>query len=405
MTVLAASGLAKKYCPSARRAMAYGIADVARELVPFAPPSTGLRPGEFWALDDVSFTLEPGEALGIVGRNGAGKSTLLRLLAGIIRPDRGEIRLRGRVGAVLDLGAGLNPSLSGRENILLGAAVQGLGARAARAFVDPVIDFAELDPVFLDAPVQNYSTGMRARLAYAIRACLEQDLLLVDEALAVGDHAFQRKCVSHMLSYLDGGGALLLVSHNAQHIQAVCGRGLLLEHGRVVFEGNAVDTISQKLDRTPVNARPGLDRSGPVAPGFRILEIGCAGDDNGPLRTGAPAHVRVRYRSDEPREVRWSFSVMTDDRWVLVTGDTSPEPQRIAAGEGELGCRLPALSLMPGTFWMHASVADARTGVRLSDGALSPPVALRVEADPDPWINLRRQFGQLVTTQVEWDRP
>src|SRR5688572_9077508 len=208
--VLTVSDLSKRYSQSLRRSLAYAVRDFGRELWPWASGEPRLRKGEFWALDGISFSLGRGEAMGIVGHNGAGKSTLLKALYGLIKPDRGEIRIRGRTEALIELGTGFNGLLSGRENVMVGAVLHGFDSGRARRLVDQVVDFAELAE-FIDAPVQSYSSGMRARLAYALASQLEPDLLLVDEVLAVGDVTFQRKCFNHMRAYLDNGGALLFV--------------------------------------------------------------------------------------------------------------------------------------------------------------------------------------------------
>ena len=193
--ILSVAHVSKKYAQQLRRSLWYGARDIARELVPFGSNESPLRPGEFWALDDVSFELERGSSLAVVGGNGAGKSTLLKILYGLLKPDRGEVRVRGRMEALLELGTGFNPLLSGRENVGVGAALHGFDGRQTSALLERVIDFAELGE-FIDAPLQAYSTGMKTRLAYALSANLEPDVLLVDEVLAVGDVAFQdRKSV------------------------------------------------------------------------------------------------------------------------------------------------------------------------------------------------------------------
>ena len=241
--MISVSHLSKKYCHELRRGLWYGVRDIAREIIP-RRGEAGLRPGEFWALDDVSFEVRRGESLAITGANGAGKSTLLKILYGILKPDRGEVRVSGRVEALIELGAGFNPVLTGRENVRVGAALHGLNARETAALMERVLDFSELG-AFVDDPVQSYSSGMKARLAYALAANLDPDVLLVDEVLAVGDFAFQRKCVRHMQSYLAGGGALLFVSHNMYQMQAICERGFLLDHGRLTFEGSAVEMLNR----------------------------------------------------------------------------------------------------------------------------------------------------------------
>ncbi len=193
-------------------------------------PVRTLRTGEFWAVDDVSFRLERGQCLGLIGRNGAGKTTLLRLLSGLIRPDRGRIEVRGRVGAVIALGAGFNPVLTGRENIYVNASVLGLRKHEIDRRLDEIVDFAELGE-FIDAPVQSYSSGMQVRLGFAIASSLDPDVLLLDEVLAVGDAAFRAKCFNRIHQTLKTA-AVIFVSHNMSQVVRICDRLLLMAGGK-----------------------------------------------------------------------------------------------------------------------------------------------------------------------------
>jgi lipopolysaccharide transport system ATP-binding protein len=398
--VLAVSGLSKKYSHSLGRDLAYALRDIARELIPGG--LGGLRDGEFWALDDVSFTLAPGDALAIVGRNGAGKSTLLKLLFGLLKPDRGEIRRNGRIEAIIELGTGFNPLLSGRENIAVGAALHGLGRAESRRLEDEVIAFAELDEA-IDSPVQSYSTGMRARLAYALAAHLKPDLLLVDEVLTVGDFAFQRKCVAHMRSYLDGGGALLLVSHNVAEIQTVCNRALLLDRGRVAAEGDPVEVLSGMLQQrgpAPAVQVPAVS-DGTV----RIVALEMGGEGGAGPVTGRPAEIRLRYEAARACDVFWTFSLWAADPWICVTAALDRAPRRIEAGSGELSGRLPDLPLIAGRYWLHASVMDGRDGHAIARfGEVHSGAVVDVAAPPDVMGNIAMIRNQLVKIDVEWRR-
>nr|MDQ4087424.1 phytanoyl-CoA dioxygenase family protein [Pseudomonadota bacterium] len=397
--ILKVSGLSKKYCPSFRRALGYGVTDMARELLA-RPARHALRPGEFWALGDLTFDLSPGEAMAVVGHNGAGKTTLLKTLAGLIKPDRGTVRVRGRTRALLELGVEFDPRLSGRENVVVGAAIHGFPSNEVRRLVDAVVDFAELEE-FIDAPVQNYSSGMRSRLAYALTAQLNPDILLVDEVLAVGDHAFQRKCVSHMLSYIAQGGTLLLVSHSAHHIQAVCQRGILLDHGRLVFSGSATETLHQMFDKQVRRRREEARASAGASP-ITITEVLAASPDGGPLQPGQPMRMTLRYRCDEPVNLVWGFTIWTADQWVCVTGSNARREQAIAPGAGELSCLVPRLPLLPGHYVLRPDITDARTTFPLVPGAASS-IEIQVASPVDAELNARRQLGQLVAMDVEWE--
>jgi lipopolysaccharide transport system ATP-binding protein len=389
--VLQVSGLSKRYCHDLRRSLAYGVADIVRELAPFTA-APAMRRGEFLALDGVSFDLRRGEALAIVGGNGAGKSTLLRTLLGLLKPDAGEVRIGGRMEAIIDLGVGLHEALSGRENLHLRAALLGDGD--AGGMVDRAIAFADLGS-FIDDAVQSYSTGMKARLAYAAAAQLRPDILLIDEALAVGDFAFQRKCVRHMRDFVQAGGALILISHNSHQVQAVCGRGMLLERGRVVLDGSAVEALSTMYDRPAMaQGKAEATATGPVA----ITDLAISG-----AATGEPADVVLRYRADAPVEVSWGFQIWTDDRERCVTGANAPRPRRLATGSGELRCRLPRLPLIAGRYRLEAALLEPDTQFPLARiGHLDGGLPLHVPARPDPLTNLRVKSGQLVELDVIW---
>ena len=400
--ILEVTGLSKKYCRNLRRAMYYGLRDIADE-ARFVPAKVKLRPGEFWAVDDLSFEVRRGEAVGVLGHNGAGKSTLLKLLYGLLKPDRGEIRIRGRSEALIELGAGFNPTLTGRENIDLAAAVNGLRRAATLQLVERVVDFAELEAV-IDTPMLSYSSGMRARLAFALTIGLEPDLLLIDEALAVGDPPFQRKCMNYMHRFLGDGGALIFVSHNAHQIQALCGRAILLADGRLAFEGTAVEAVSRLLGEQGGGECASDDERDSQKP--LVIEYLSIEAEQGPdLRTGAAARLTLRYRASEAIDVRWGFNLTTRDQCVCVTGGSDMDPVRIAPGRGQLSCVIPDLPLVPGLYMLRAAINEARSDVRLAGCGWSRPGPLvRVVADPCLLTNAQIQLGQLVTLDVDWGR-
>jgi ABC-type polysaccharide/polyol phosphate transport system ATPase subunit len=399
--VLGVSHVSKRFCHDLRRSLGHGVRDVARELLR-RPPREGLRRDEFWALDDVSFELRRGEALAVVGRNGAGKTTLLKLLYGLFKPDLGEIRIRGQTAAIIELGTGFDAALTGRENIALAAAVHGHPPRETAGLLDEVVDFAELEEA-IDAPVQSYSTGMKARLGYALCAHLRPDVLLVDEALAVGDIAFQRKCVNHMRSYLSGGGALIFVSHNAFQAQVVAERGLLIERGRLAFDGPTVEAIDRlfKLSFADAPSLPaGAPPDGPVA----IEGLTAEPVDGDAIETGRPLRLRLRYRSSERREAIWSFTVWTADQWVCVTGASNPHVQVLEPGPGELTCVIPDIPLVAGRYCLRGSVVDPETRIPwVHWGWENQPTSFVVEAPVSADTNVRKALQQLMTVDVAWE--
>jgi lipopolysaccharide transport system ATP-binding protein len=222
-------GLSKKFGLSLKSAVKYGLLDSGRRLIG-RDTDPSLRPGEFWALDDVSFSLESGDALGIMGINGSGKTTLLRILNGTYRPDKGRVTLRGRIGALIAAGAGFSPMLSGRENIYISGTLLGMTPREIKKKFDEIVAFAELGD-FIDMPVRNYSSGMSVRLGFAIAVIGTPEILLVDEVLAVGDLSFQKKCFERIHNLKNEGTTILLVSHSPGAIWSVCNKGLVIQKG------------------------------------------------------------------------------------------------------------------------------------------------------------------------------
>lgn len=235
-TLIKVEGVSKKFCRSLKRSLWYGMQDLGNELVGRKRGGgDGLRPDEFWAVNDVSFEIKRGECLGLIGRNGAGKTTLLRMLIGLIKPDTGRIEMKGRICALISLGAGFNPILTGRENIYVNASVLGLSKREIENKVEGIIDFAEIGD-FIDMPVQSYSSGMSVRLGFAIASALDPDVLLLDEVLAVGDGAFKFKCYRRIDDLLKKS-AVIFVTHDMPQLSRICNRTLVLRLGREFFQG------------------------------------------------------------------------------------------------------------------------------------------------------------------------
>ncbi len=254
---LQVENVTKLYSRDHKQSVRAGLLDMVRELALLAPRAEPRQEGEFLALDRVSFQLLPGQALGIVGRNGAGKSTLLKLISNLVRPSAGSIMVSGRVAALIELGAGFHPLLSGRENIRFFASMLGIPDAAISREFDNIVEFADVG-AFIDAPLRVYSSGMRARLGFSVAVHFAPGIFLVDEALAVGDAAFRAKCYRKISELLENGTALVLVSHNPQLLLATCTRGLLLEGGRVSYDG----TIQEALRRYEASLLP--PGSGPV---------------------------------------------------------------------------------------------------------------------------------------------
>lgn len=253
-------GVSKKFCRDLKKSLWYGFKDIVNELIPSARAAEGhstLRAAEFWSVKNVSFELRRGECLGLIGRNGAGKTTLLKMLNGLIKPDQGRIEIRGRIGALIALGAGFNPILTGRENIYVNASVLGLSKREIEDKLEEIIEFAEIGE-FIDSPVQTYSSGMQVRLGFAVATALEPDVLLLDEVLAIGDAAFRSKCY-HRIGKLLRKCAVIFVSHDSVQTSRICDFCLYLKNGEMLALGRTQDVLGEYLgDNRPLRVEPSI---------------------------------------------------------------------------------------------------------------------------------------------------
>src|SRR6188508_3133086 len=257
---------------------------------------------EVWALREVSVAIESGEAVGLIGRNGSGKSTLLRLIAGIIRPTEGSVQASGRIGSLLELGAGFHPDFTGRENVELNGALQGLSRAQIRGRFDEIVAFAELEGS-IDRPVRTYSSGMTMRLGFAIAAFLQADVLLLDEVFAVGDENFQRKCFGVISAFKNRGGTILFVSHDAQAVERLCERSILLSAGEKAYDGPTHEAIARYRrlladDLDPAERNGGLHEWGTgeaEITGARLLDVNGVGREQ--FLAGEPLRLEVDLRA------------------------------------------------------------------------------------------------------------
>ena len=282
-----------------------------------------VRGSEVWALRDVSFGVEPGSAVGLVGRNGSGKTTLLRLLSGIVKPTSGRVAVGGRIGSLLELGAGFHPDMTGRENVFLNGSIHGLSRTTIRERFDEIVAFAGLEE-FIDLPVRTYSSGMYMRLGFAIASHVEANVLLLDEVFAVGDESFQRKCFGKIFDFKQKGGTIVFVSHDAAAVERLCDRAVLLKDGTVYFDGPTHDAIvayRQLLagERNPEERAAGLKEwGGDVA---RIEGVGLRGpdgDERMQLLAGEPFSIVLEIAADAaipPPRLGWE---LRDDAAILV---------------------------------------------------------------------------------------
>lgn len=234
--VIEVHGLCKKFCSSLKRSLTYGALDIAFDLVGISSGRETLRPGEFWALNDISFELRRGETLGILGLNGAGKSTLLRLISGIFPPDSGQIQVRGKLGSLIALGAGFHPHMTGRENIFVNGTMLGMSSSEIASKMDSIVEFSELE-AFLDSPISTYSSGMVVRLGFSIAIHCDLDVMLIDEVISVGDLPFQNKCLRKIFEKKQQGTSFVFVSHGIETMRMVCDRGIFLSKGKIESVG------------------------------------------------------------------------------------------------------------------------------------------------------------------------
>jgi lipopolysaccharide transport system ATP-binding protein len=325
----------------------------------------------FWALRDISFEVERGEVIGIMGRNGAGKSTLLKILSRIVEPTAGIARLRGRVASLLEVGTGFHPELTGRENIYLNGAMLGMRKAEIDRKLEAIVAFSEIEK-FLDTPVKRYSSGMYVRLAFAVAAHLEPEILIVDEVLAVGDYAFQKKCMGKMRDVATGEGrTILFVSHNMGALSQLCERGILLEEGRVTMIG-LVDHVIQSYLKSGLNHRTAQVRF-PIDPGkpcqFVSAEIlhsdGSPGSD---FSCHEPVNIRLRFEVRQPKKgLCVSFSIQNIEGTRVLSSDirdTDPAAaERLGVGVHDFEIQIPPRLLAPTSYLMTVNCVIQFTGV------------------------------------------
>ncbi len=318
---------------------------------------------EFWALRDVDLTIAPGETVGIIGPNGAGKSTVLKLISRIIEPTSGQIEVNGRIGALLELGAGFHPDLTGRENIYLNASILGLSRAEIRRRLDDIIGFAELER-FIDVPVKHYSSGMYVRLGFSVAVHTDPEILLVDEVLAVGDAAFQRKCLERINELRRAGVTVLFVSHSAETVRALCTRALWLENGRLVADDVAEAVVLRYLERSRDGmgvVQPGSDERRWGTGRIRIIRVRLLdgeGQEWQRFRTGEPLTVEIRYRAEERVERPVFGLAIHRSDGIHITGPNT----RFAGleipyveGEGTVRYTVAALPLLEGLYFISVS--------------------------------------------------
>ena len=344
--------------------------DRSSSLKELATKRSRARYDEFWALRDVSFAVEHGTSFGLVGHNGSGKSTMLRLLAKIHRPTKGTITTDGRISALLDLGAGFHPELSGRENVYLNGAILGFKRRDIDKIFDDIVDFSGLSE-FIDSPVKVYSSGMYVRLGFSIAVNMDPEILMIDEVIAVGDEEFQRRCFDHMYKLRRDGVTIVLVSHSLALMQSICEELIWFDHGRVAAAGKPMEVIRQYVGQVDdaegerLSSRSSERPPGSVGSGeIEIDGIEIVGDDGTPLSmatTTAPLVLRLHYNARQPvDDPAFGIAIESESGVYLAALNTQVSGLRTGRieGAGYLEYTIPRLALMPGTYYMSVGITD-----------------------------------------------
>ncbi len=408
---VAVEGLGKKYRITQTSGARYStLRDTLAGAVTWSGRASAARTEDvdFWALKDVSFEIAEGDVVGIVGKNGAGKSTLLKLLSRITEPTTGSIRMRGRVASLLEVGTGFHPELTGRENIFLNGAILGMSRREIRARFDDIVDFAEVEQ-FLDTPVKRYSSGMYVRLAFAVAANLEPEVLIVDEVLAVGDSQFQRKCLGRMKDISEQKGrTVLFVSHSMASVRSLCTRAIWLDHGNVRMLGSSLDVIRGYLESSmePAETTMSLDsirRS--AGQGEQLMIHRVSLNDGSSVLHGEPLSVRVEYELREPAyDVAFGIGFASPEgiRVLSIDSDLGGQRRDLANPHtGAVSLSIDTLNLQPGRYALDIG---ARSGDHVSLDYLQGCAWIDVLPGPStPAVIIREGGGVREPARWNWE--
>ena len=376
--------VSKKFCTDLKTSLRYGLQDSLQAILPFnkAVEKT-LRKKEFWAVKDISFTLKRGECIGLIGHNGAGKSTLLKMINGLINPDAGSIKLKGKIGALIELGAGFNPILTGRENIYNNAAVLGFSKKEIDAKMDAIIEFSEIEE-FLDMPLQNDSSGMKVRLGFAVAAHLEPDILIVDEVLAVGDLGFVLKCFQTIDKILPKT-AMIFVSHSMPMVSRICSEIILMEKGQVKYQGTdvskGIDLYYNKFANNKENIVLGSNK-------VSLKEVTLNGVN---LKENSPS---LKWNSEFELTLKFNNNELSHCPFLSVTiFDKEQRPVALFNNKMEL------LPIPKGEFIIKLN----HENLQLSKGIYSVNVSLSLKQKTSPLLRINGVgFFQMISNHEVW---
>ncbi len=369
-------------------------------------PKSEIR-NSFWALDDVSFEVKRGEVVGIIGRNGAGKSTLLKILSRITKPTRGHAKIHGRVGSLLEVGTGFHPELTGRENIYLNAAILGMRKAEVASKFDEIVAFAEVEK-FIDTPVKRYSSGMYVRLAFAVAAHLEPEILIIDEVLAVGDAQFQKKCLGKIGEVAHGGRTVIFVSHNMGAIRSLCTEVIWLNEGKVSEHGPSAQVVDSYLRTTIKESGSSIDVADALrqdGTGTRLRIQSIQFNDGTPIFHGEPLKVRIEFETTvaiESVAFGFGFSSAEGIRVMTVDSDLTENQRELPKGDsGVVEATIAQLQLQPTRYSLDVG---ARSGI---SGALDYlPGCAQIEVLPGPSTPpqiIRATGGVRIPAAWGWD--
>ena len=393
-------GVSKKFCRTLKRSLMYGVQDLFKEM---SGQSRGrmLRNKEFWALEDISFNVQRGEAIGLVGLNGAGKSTLLRLLSGLIKPDKGRIIVRGRVGALIQLGAGFNPVLTGRENVFLNASILGIPTKEIRKNFDAIVDFAGVDG-FIDTPVRSYSSGMKVRLGFSVAMYLRPDILLVDEVLAVGDVSFRNKALAKMQGLTESGATVVFVSHNLAQVDRLCDRAIYLSDGKLAAVGPTSEILNRYVtsvhdDDSHIFHHPGTEEYLWIK-NVAVLDNALARVDK--FVSGEPLTIRidleVRAFLERPHFTLMIQSADLIQPLATLSQEETDDRPSLAPGLHQIDIRVPRMPLLAGSYMLFMAV-NTPNDLGLY-GRISNLAVVDIVSPPDQYC----QYGPGVEIESEW---
>lgn len=360
-TLVKVENVSKKFCRDLKRSLWYGVQDLGFELLAQKSTDKKLRKDEFWAVKDISFEVARGEVLGLIGHNGAGKTTILRMLNGLIKPDKGRVVVKGRMQALIALGAGFNPILTGRENIFVNASILGISEKEIKKRFDEIVEFSGIKD-YIDMPVQSYSSGMTVRLGFSVAAHLEPDILLVDEVLAVGDLAFRTKCQVRIQELRRKGVAIIFVSHNLHAVSHICNRSITLNKGQIIYDGYTEEAIN-KYRTNLIDNHKEIAKELKVGTGeikiTKVLVLNDLDEEMADYHLQDFVKIRLHFLANTPVEnpvFNITINVLYGEQVTGFRTDTDGINNGFVEGKGFIDIVIPKLNLLPNNYSIDAII-------------------------------------------------